>query len=136
MGTRADFYVGIGADAEWLGSIAMDGYTDGHPLVLADIGNEGEYRQAVEQILSSFDHATHPEQGWPWPWENSHTTDYAYAFQGGSVMVSCFGSAWASWAEYLADPEKPACKAAEVPDMSGRKNVTVGPRSGLIVLSG
>jgi len=26
MGTRADFYVGMGKDAEWLGSVAWDGY--------------------------------------------------------------------------------------------------------------
>jgi hypothetical protein len=29
MGTRADFYVGRGPDAEWLGSVAMDGYPSG-----------------------------------------------------------------------------------------------------------
>lgn len=28
MGTRADFYVGTGANAEWLGSIAYDGHPD------------------------------------------------------------------------------------------------------------
>jgi len=33
MGTRADFYVGIGPEAEWVGSIAYDGYPDG---VIAD----------------------------------------------------------------------------------------------------
>ena len=29
MGTRADFYIGKGTDAEWLGSIAWNGYPDG-----------------------------------------------------------------------------------------------------------
>lgn len=29
MGTRADFYVGKGPNAEWLGSTAMDGYPEG-----------------------------------------------------------------------------------------------------------
>jgi hypothetical protein len=29
MGTRADFYVGRGGQAEWLGSIAWDGYPSG-----------------------------------------------------------------------------------------------------------
>lgn len=29
MGTRADFYVGRGKDAEWIGSVAFDGYPDG-----------------------------------------------------------------------------------------------------------
>jgi hypothetical protein len=29
MGTRADFYVGRGKDAEWLGSVAFDGYPSG-----------------------------------------------------------------------------------------------------------
>lgn len=31
MGTRADFYVGRGTEAEWIGSIALDGYPDGIP---------------------------------------------------------------------------------------------------------
>lgn len=29
MSTRADFYVGRGAEAEWIGSISWDGYPDG-----------------------------------------------------------------------------------------------------------
>ncbi len=28
MGTRADFYVGLGEQAEWLGSVAWDGNPD------------------------------------------------------------------------------------------------------------
>ena len=37
MGTRADFYVGRGEKAEWVGSIAMDGV----PVLLAS-GEEGQ----------------------------------------------------------------------------------------------
>jgi hypothetical protein len=29
MGTRADFYIGRGTEAEWLGSVAWDGYPGG-----------------------------------------------------------------------------------------------------------
>jgi hypothetical protein len=35
MGTRADFYVGRGETAEWLGSIAWDGNPGGAGLALA-----------------------------------------------------------------------------------------------------
>jgi hypothetical protein len=35
-----------------------------------------------------------PENGWPWMWEDSQMTDYAYAFDEASVHASCFGRAW------------------------------------------
>ena len=36
MGTRADFYIGRGATAEWIGSIAWDGYPDGIPAPILE----------------------------------------------------------------------------------------------------
>jgi len=137
MGTRADFYVGRGADAEWLGSVAMDGYPDGIPSEVKCAKGEQEYRDYVAAFLSATDHATVPERGWPWPWNDSQTTDYAYAFDGGDVFASCFGCAWF-------DPEMPEpeydddrrTKVAVFPDMTARKNVTFGRRSGLIILGG
>ena len=32
MGTRADLYIGRGTDAEWIGSVAWDGYPSGLAL--------------------------------------------------------------------------------------------------------
>ena len=128
MGTRADFYVGRGKDAEWLGSIAMDGYPDkpGHPQSLLGVKNEEDFRTRVEEILH-LDHATRPNQGWPWPWETSCTTDYAYAYDD-DLFVSCFGSVWVN-ARALTAGESP-----EFPNMKDIQNVTLGERSGAVVV--
>lgn len=130
MGTRADFYVGTGPDAEWLGSLAFDGYridkmkekhADDTPdnaecWAIKTATAEQAYRDAVANLLKLNDDATTPDQGWPWPWENSHTTDYAYAFVDGACKTFPWG------------------KGAEWPDMTGRKNTTFDKRSGLIVV--
>lgn len=79
MGTRADFYVGMGPDAEWLGSIAYDGHPSRYPDVLR-AETEADYRSVVAALLASRKDATFPEQGWPWPWKDSDTTDYGYCF--------------------------------------------------------
>lgn len=139
MGTRADFYVGRGKDAEWLGSIAMDGYPchSGHPMALLHIKDRAKYRRAVRKILREVTHATTPDQGWPWPWENSQTTDYAYAFDVGRdgverVYVSCFGHKWQPGTRLREWGDGPK---VEFPDMTSRMKVTMGERSGLIVIS-
>lgn len=95
MGTRADFYVGRGESAEWLGSIAFDGYPDGIASSVLNAITEAGYRNAVSDLLAvERRHATLPDEGWPWPWETSDTTDYAYAFDGGRVWGACFGYEW------------------------------------------
>jgi hypothetical protein len=140
MGTRADFYVGRGEQAEWLGSIAWDG----HP---GSIGNDGsivlatteaDYRQQVTAFLASRDDATLPEQGWPWPWDDSHLTDYAYAFDGDALWSSRFGREWfrvRPFARDFGEPDELMPETAVFPDMAARKAVTYGPRSGVIVVS-
>lgn len=155
MGTRADYYIGRGEAAEWLGSSGYDGYPSGQDSSLLTASTEEAYRSAVEDRIGEDD-GTHPDQGWPWPWPSSHTTDYAYMFEDGDVWVSCFGHEWirySEWIEWSAaesaweewsenddggpGPEKPRelyDKAAEVPDMSSRKSVAFGKRSGVIVV--
>ena len=138
MGTRADFYVGRGPQAEWLGSIAWDGYPGGidEPVLLA--GNEQQYREHVEAFISGRDDATFPQLGWPWPWEDSGTTDYAYAYDDGRVWGSCFGSPWfiATEEPQPAEDEDEADYGpgpnAIFPDMTARKNVSHDRRSGLL----
>lgn len=93
MGTRADLYIGRGANAEWLGSIAYDGEPAGQPEAIARATSEAVFRAAV-QALSSQDDFTSPALGWPWPWDTSHTTDYAYAWDAGCCWISCFGRQW------------------------------------------
>lgn len=156
MGTRADFYVGRGDQAEWLGSVAWDGYPDGIYLTLAekeqkygmnlpkhdkfqkgkhlfDSSTPQEFRVRVQQFFANRDDVTVPDMGWPWPWEDSRTTDFAYAFDGGKVWASCFGSAWYEPTE---EPPEDSRKSATFPNMKARQNVTLGDRSGLIVVQG
>ena len=133
MGTRADFYVGRGAKAEWIGSVAYDG----HPgsTGVDDAGTEAAFRESVADRLKEDDGTT-PDMGWPWPWNNSHTTDYAYAFDGGKVWCSGFGRPW--WDMSGAEPDDAdSPKTADVPDMKDRRNTaTPGTkRSGLMVFS-
>lgn len=149
MGTRADFYVGRGEDAEWLGSIAWDGYPAGvfakadtpeverGEYLPDDIATEDHWCQAVAAWLGQRRDGTNPRQGWPWPWNDSRTTDYAYALDGGEVWASCFGRDWFKVAEGEPDDEdfgrQP--KTAVFPDMTARKNVTYGSRSGVMLLN-
>lgn len=146
MGTRADFYVGTGKEAQWLGSIAFDGYnideakeprdnTDPYTLRCWNIKNaktEDEFRKAVADFLAFDQTATKPEDGWPWPWDNSQTTDYAYCFDGTKTVSFSFGRPIPEDRSEMSEHTP----KAEFPDMSGVKNVTLGPRSGLTVLVG
>ena len=135
MGTRADFYVRSEESMEWLGSIAWDGYPDGIDKPVLKAKSEDEFRVNVEGFLLIESGATFPKDGWPWPWNDSRTTDYSYIFQDGKVMASNFGYE-------LFDPLKEQEESDETskmdnyfPDMSHLKNVQLsGPRSGLIVL--
>jgi hypothetical protein len=142
MGTPADFYIGTGADAEWLGSIAFDGYRiddmeEADATRDADCAacwaiksatNADDYRRAVAELLACNDDATKPEQGWPWPWNTSDTTDYAYAFCEKRPPCPTCGHA-VDGAGVVANPE-----GAEWPDMTARQNVTFGKRSGMIIV--
>lgn len=142
MGTRADFYVGRGEGAEWLGSIAWDGYPTAvlgreHRTLLMDASSEEAFREAVKVQLGPREDFTRPEDGWPWPWETSNTTDYAYAFDEGQLWVH--GQDWRTAAQTLLDAEseeerEPGPRGV-FPNMKHRQNVTLGKRSGVLVFA-
>lgn len=132
MGTRADFYVGIGEKAEWIGSIAWDGYPSGIPSEIKRAVTSRTFRREVARFLKEREDATLPKDGWPWPWEDSSTTDYAYAFDKGKVMASCFGDAWFNPSRKQPNKEFPK---AQFPNMKDKQNVTLGKRSGLLVIT-
>lgn len=149
MGTRCDFYVGRGESAEWLGSLAFDGYRiaeveEQHKDKDADnkacwgiktATSEADYRQAVSELLAMNSDASLPSDGWPWPWEDSRTTDYSYAFDGGKTYTSIFGHKWFD-PMVEQDPELEEGASKEVfPNMKAVQNVTLGKRSGLLVVS-
>ena len=139
MGTRADFYDsdnGDTATATWLGSIAWDGDpgsvgTDG----LKEVMTKKEW-VAMLATLSRRKDWTAPERGWPWPWNNSQTTDFAYVRdKAGKVAPYCFGRP--TQFEHKEDESnEPEPDKVAFPNMSEKKKVTLGPRSGVIVLGG
>lgn len=127
MGTRADFYVGKGKDAEWIGSIAFDGYRSEIDHEVRAAKSEEEFRAAVGLFFSGRDDATRPDQGWPWPWNDSSTTDCSYWFFDGCC--------WEDDGGFYRRCDDLEPDAIEYPDMSGRKNFTLGTRSGGIVFA-
>lgn len=135
---RADFYVGRGKTAEWLGSIAWDGYPDGIEKQIFTAADEALFRLNVKAFLESRDDGTFPADGWPWPWDDSNTTDYAYAFDDGKVWASGFGSPW--FDPLQPEPEETddtpfdEREKREFPNMKDKQNVTFGRRSGVIVV--
>ena len=138
MGTRADFYVGLGKDAEWTGSIAWDGHDDtlrkeSESARIFTATTEQDWREAVSQFLAPRENATAVEQGWPWPWNASTTTDCAYCFNGERTHVFYFGR---PVIDGDSEEQAEARPEAEFPDMSARKKVTFGKRSGLLILGG
>lgn len=135
MGTRADFYYGRGDNAQWLGSIAWDGYPDGIDDAILKANTPEDYRAALVAFFAKRDDVTLPEDGWPWPWTDSHTTDYAYAFDGGKVWACPFGYGWLD--PLQPQPEEDSfhkSKTVAFPDMTERQNVTLGKRSGLMFI--
>lgn len=120
MGTRADFYVGRGEKAEWLGSIAWDGYPDGIPKQILNCTGEAAFRHAVDEFMKGRDDRSLPADGWPWPWDNSRTTDYAYAIDGDQVYGTYFGHGWFKGSEPELDEETDEANArliAAAPDL-------------------
>jgi hypothetical protein len=172
MGTRSDYYVGVDPEKmEWLGSNAWDGYVDG-VIDEENVGKEGRitpafvvdehtWRQEVDHYLSYSTGCTWPEEGWPWPWEDSNTTDYAYTYHEGQILVASFGGKWFTLKQYaqLYDIEEeveameletfdereaerkrrsglvaPAAPDAVFPNMKDRQNVRMDKGSGLMLI--
>lgn len=141
MGTRADFYVGKGATAEWIGSIAWDGYRDGIDEAVLVAKTEKEFRAAVAAFFVGRDDVTLPDQGWPWPWADSSTSDCSYWFFDGATW-DAIGYPAEYW--FRCDVDEPDTDAdgwmqgherCTFPDMTDRQNVTLGQRSGVIFIS-
>jgi hypothetical protein len=134
MGTRADFYIGRGQDAEWLGSVGWDGceWEEGDSALMKAMAPD-EFRAAVATIQAEREDFTTPGDGWPWPWDDSCTTDYSYVLHDGKVWVYHFGSE--TFVNEAGEIDSRDEKEDWFPDMSVRKNVAWGARSGIIVVS-
>lgn len=135
MGTRADFYIRKDDKMEWLGSIAWDGYPEGISDEILKSDNEERYRNSVVDMLNKRDDSTLPNQGWPWPWEDSRTTDFSYIYENDKVMASCFGYKLFDPLVGMAEDREDDVKMNDYfPDMTDVKNVAHGSRSGCIVI--
>lgn len=104
MGTRADFYIRDICQDQfmyWLGSIGWDGYPEGIDKKILKAVDLEAFKTAVGDCLSRED-GTCAKEGWPWPWEDSNTTDYSYVFDmtDNLVYISCFGSPFHTLKEY------------------------------------
>ena len=140
MGTRADFYLGRGLEAKWVGSIGWDGYPDGLDEAVLTATDEVGFLKALKAFFKERDDVTDPKKhGWPWPWEDSNTTDYAYAFDENRVWINCFGHGWysatgsapAEEGDYYKTPSQTV-----FPLYGGRQpKLDLGDRSGLLVIS-
>lgn len=131
MGTRCDFYLGRDS-MEWIGSIASDGHPDETRLRrLVRAETKQDYLRAIAALSKDGDF-TSPEQGWPWPWKTSATSDNAIAYDRGVWVAykTGYGSIWLKPEVWLAVASAPD---VEYPDMSDKQSVALGPRSGLIV---
>ena len=134
MGTRCDFYAGKGPGAEWLGSVAVDGDPSNFPRIIG-AATESAFRTAVATELKGRDDGSTPDTGgWPWPWEDSRTTDYAVAFFDGKVWASLFGH---DFFDPLDPPEDAYIgrKTKKFPSMQRAERVSLGARSGLLVVT-
>ena len=132
MGTRADFYIGRGKDAKWLGSIAWDGMPEHIPVEILTAKTKAAFTRRLK-VLKERDDWTSPSMGWPWPWDDSHTTDYSYAFDGDKVWASNYGYKWFDPLLPEADEGDDGGVKEEFPNMAAKANVTYGERSGLMV---
>lgn len=140
MGTRADFYLGKGKDAEWLGSIAWDGYRDGiDPQILGCTSPEA-YRHAVESFLKEREDATWPKDGWPWPWDDSSISDCSYWHFDGRTWDAGLNNVYVPSSEPWPSEDEAEAKwhegreRIEYPNMKDKQNVTWGKRSGVMVV--
>lgn len=134
MGTRADFYIGTGVNAEWIGSMAWDGYPDGRPSEVIRATTVEDFRREVGVLSLNKDFTT-PEQGWPWPWKNSHLTDYSYVYEDGKVWATCFGYDWFDPLQPQPEQEETDKKKTIFPEMTGYSAKAGSERSGIMVIS-
>jgi len=140
MGTRADFYLGRDLEAKWVGSIGWDGYPDGIDKPVLAATDQASFLKELKAFFKERDDVTDPaKHGWPWPWEDSNTTDYAYAFDEGQVWINCFGHGWYRAAGPEPDEES---DYYEVPRQTvfplyggQQQKIDLGERSGLLVIS-
>ncbi|WP_020499942.1 hypothetical protein [Sciscionella marina] len=97
--TTNDFYLGRGAEAEWLGSIHLQDCACDALHDIASASTAGEFTTMVTAFLNEAEShhlgtVTYPGDLWPWPWPTSHGTDHVLAFDTDAVWTSMRGQPW------------------------------------------
>jgi hypothetical protein len=92
MHSSADFYLGLGVEAEWIGSIGQDARPcDMQPYLLFGPAPEGheygreQFVQAAKDAIADAiaeGHGWDPDKGDTWPWDHhtSRGTGHAYCY--------------------------------------------------------
>ena len=107
--TKADFYIGNGITANWIGSIFKDGYPNGIPLKILICANPTLFEEDVVEFLQQVEGIVKTDGGkWPWLWPDSRMTDYSYMFllDHGKVFASHFGGNFFDPIRYLQEGEE------------------------------
>lgn len=78
---KADFYVGMGEDADWVGSVSKGGSIWYVPIELLIQVNRVMFEElAIDYIKSCNGIVANHICQWPWPWNDSKFTPYSYIF--------------------------------------------------------
>lgn len=103
MPSKADFYTGIGDDAEWIGSVMINGSPWHVPLEILIQVNKSTYEEAAIDFIAFLNGYLHDRgEKWPHPWCDSRMTDYSYLFDHRQEKVVMFQSG----TSILVDPVK------------------------------
>jgi len=109
MHTRADFYIGRGPAARWLGSLAAGG-APGNMSRGALLSSSAEaFECEITALLRRKGRCAAEGYVWSWPWSSSLNTTYTYAFEKGAVFVASFGE---PWQRYIGRPGEFECSPA------------------------
>jgi len=118
MATKADFYVGIGPDAEWLGSIFNNGDVWHIPLNILIQVNQIMFEELTLEFLQTKDSVI-ADRGdkWDHPWADSRITDYTYMFDIAREKVVMYQSG----VDCVTDPIKilQGCSIMECTELYG-----------------
>lgn len=88
MGIKADFYIKDGDSLKWQGSVEWNCDEKSIPNNLVQSSSNEEFLENLSAYLSSNENAY--TAGWPWHWNSSKQSDYAYIMNAerGAVYIS------------------------------------------------
>lgn len=129
MAIRTDFFVGLGPNAEWIGSIKYgDRPEEGWGERVLAATSESEFRAIVEEMLSTEESSKRPAAGWPWVWPDCRSSDFVYAWDPDrGPMVSDGHHAWVTAQQYRVDGSRsfdrqPLLRAGDVRAMRSQES--------------